>query len=202
MRVFVAVYPPPEAVEHLAAMVGGLALARPTGPGKSVRLASSERWHVTLAFSGDVPDPDDASPTPARVDATGKAIQAIEAVGAQTAPARVRIAGGGRFGRGRFTVVWAGLRGDLEGLTSLATTTRRELKRARVPFDRQPFKPHLTIARPGDRLPVDELASDIERLDAYEGPLWTIEQVCLMRSFLGPRPRYETLAAARMAATR
>jgi RNA 2',3'-cyclic 3'-phosphodiesterase len=193
VRLFAAVYPSAEAIEHLSAMVGGLELAHPRVPGQSVRLVPPERWHVTLAFLGDVPESSAG---------IGKAVGALEAAATRASPARIRIAGGGRFGRGRFTVVWVGLRGDLEALGTLAATTRKELRRARVPFDRQAFKPHLTLARPGDRLPADELASDLARLDSYEGPLWTIDRICLMRSFLGPKPRYEAVATAPLSLNR
>ncbi|MGH3738320.1 MAG: 2'-5' RNA ligase family protein, partial [Micromonosporaceae bacterium] len=48
-RLFVAVDPPRAAIEHLAAVVGGLHVAR-----AGARVAASERWHITVAFLGDV----------------------------------------------------------------------------------------------------------------------------------------------------
>jgi 2'-5' RNA ligase len=111
----------------------------------------------------------------------------------------VRVAGGGRFGRRRFTIMWAGLAGDVESLVGLATGVRRELRRARVPFDRKPFKPHLTLARPGDRLTDEELRADLAALGGYEGPEWTVDAVHLYSSQLGPRPSYERLASTPLA---
>src|SRR5439155_21265747 len=124
----------------------------------------------------------------------GGASGASEA-GGGTGPA-VRFAGGGRFGRGRFTIVWAGLGGDLDGLGDLAGVVRRRLRAAKLPYDQKPFRPHLTLARPGDRLTAEAVAADLAALRAYEGPMWTVESVRLMRSHLGPHPRYDTLLEA------
>jgi 2'-5' RNA ligase len=191
VRLFVAAYPPPDAVEDLSAVVSRLALATPPdGPGTSLRLAPPEQWHVTLAFLGDVAD-----------DAVSSAVQAVRAGTAEAArgwtdPLRLRIAGGGRFGRGRFTMVWAGLDGDVDALRGLADGVRRALRRARLPYDRKPLRPHLTLARPGDRLPADALAADLATLDAYAGPPWWPGEVNLMRSQLGPRPSYDVIDCA------
>jgi 2'-5' RNA ligase len=106
---------------------------------------------------------------------------------------QVRLAGGGRFGRGRFTLLWVGVQG--EALDQLARSVRRELKRARLPFDDKPFRPHLTVARPGDRL--DRAAVDADRaaLAGYRGPEWRAGTVELIRSHLGPKPSYDHLNA-------
>ena len=52
------------------------------------------------------------------------------------------------------------------------------------------FTPHLTLAR--CRAPVD-VREIVARLDRYQGPGWTVEEIYLIRSTLGGRPRYETL---------
>jgi 2'-5' RNA ligase len=171
VRLFVAVYPPAQARDDLLALVSGLAVAQPPQPGRSLRLAPPDEWHLTLAFLGEVPD--EAAP------AAGAAIDT--AVRTVAAP-EVRLAGGGRFGRGKFTVVWTGLRGDLTGLGDLANAIRRQLKAARLPFDPKPYRPHLTLARPADRLPAEALAADLAALRAYEGPTWAVGPVALVRS--------------------
>jgi 2'-5' RNA ligase len=181
LRLFVAAYPPPAAVAHLRELIDGLALGQPQPPGRSLRLTKPDTWHVTLAFLGEVPDK--------RAPSAVKALQATP-----LAPAKIRIAGGGKFGRGRFTTVWAALDGDVAELRELARATQRELRRVRLRYDDKPFKPHLTLARPADRLPVEALAKDLAALHAYEGPQWTVDDVRLVRSYLGPEPRYETVA--------
>ncbi|MET7399796.1 RNA 2',3'-cyclic phosphodiesterase [Dactylosporangium sp. NPDC005572] len=183
MRLFIGAYPPPDVRAHFGATVGRLAVAQPMPPGRSTRLAAPERWHMTIAFLGDVPD-----------DQADLAAEVLQQVTAE-APT-VRIAGGARFGRGRFTTLLADVREQDDGsrLAALGDTVRRALRRNRLPFDRKPLRPHVTIARPGDRIGAAELADDLAILDAYESPLWTIDELRLVRSFLGPDPAYEAVA--------
>jgi 2'-5' RNA ligase len=197
VRLFVAAYPPARVRDDFASLVARLGVGQPRERGRSVRLAPVEQWHVTLAFLGEIPD--------AKVDAARLAVDRA-AKGAE--PFTLRIAGGGIFGRGRFTVLWAGLRGAEReadpaggaGLAGLAKPVRRELKAARLPYDPKPLRPHLTVARPGDRVTADELAADLALLAAYEGPEWTIDEIRLMRSHLGPRPTYDVMHSAPLAA--
>lgn len=186
MRLFIAVYPPPPAVAHLQAVVAGLRVGQAQAAGVNARLASVETWHLTLAFIGEVDE-----------DKAGRAERAVAAAVAEHAlPAALAVAGGGVFGRGRFTILWAGIGGDTTGLLDLATGLRRALKKARVPYDRKPLRPHLTIARVGDRLPADDVSHDKHTLDAYAGPAWPVTRVALMRSELRPKPVYTQLFAA------
>jgi len=188
VRLFVAAYPSAAAREDLAGLARKLNVGQPRERGHSVRLASADHWHVTLAFIGEVPE-----------TSLDKARQAVDRAVAtwrvgETVPPTVRIAGGGTFGRGRFTTLWTDLRGDVDALTDLAAGLRRELRKAHFPRDNKQFRPHITIARPGDRLPADELAGDLALLDGYQGPKWTVDRILLMRSHLGPRPTYDVLA--------
>lgn len=194
IRLFVGVYPPEPACAHLAAMVAGLHLGRAQSVGVNVRLAPRERWHLTMAFLGDV----DPARLPDTLDALGRAVagwrEAASAGGRNGHAPRLRLAGGGRFGRGRFTIMWAGIGGDVALLGELARSVRRQLKRARLPFDDKPFRPHLTLARPSGRLTPAEVAADLAVLRAYQGPFWTVQELRLVRSHLGPNPVHEQLA--------
>ena len=89
--------------------------------------------------------------------------------------------------------------GEREALGRLSRHVRRELKRDRLPYDTKPFKPHVTVARPGDRLERAAVEADRAVLAGYRGPAWSVETVELVRSHLGPKPRYEHLAAWRLA---
>jgi RNA 2',3'-cyclic 3'-phosphodiesterase len=188
-RLFVSVDPPTDAVAHLGTVVDSLEVSRANAPGRSTRLAGRDRWHVTLAFIGDVPA--------ARV---ADAARALELAAAPAEPLRVSFAGGGTFGRSRFTVLWCGLDGDVPALRRLADDVRRQLRRARLPHDAKGFRPHLTLARPGDRVPPERLADDVARLTGYAGPTWTVEAVHLVSSVLGPNPVHTTVASARLGA--
>jgi len=190
MRLFVAVYPPEKVIAHTTAAIGELSIGRAAASGVNVRLARHDQLHVTLVFLGEVPD--------ARQDDAEAAVRAGVARWSRdrdgTGPPALRLAGGGRFGRGRFTILWLGLRGDVPALRELARDVRRELRRTRLPFDDKPFKPHLTIARPGDRVPAEAVSEDLSALAGYESPQWTAGDLVLVRSHLGPKPRYDHLA--------
>jgi 2'-5' RNA ligase len=188
MRLFVAAYPPPPVRDHLQERLAGLQISIAAARGVNTRAARPDTWHITLVFLGEVPEERAADVTVAIQRAIGRWQAAGPGV------PTLRLASGGRFGRGRYTVLWVGVAGDREPLEQLSRQVRRELKRDRLPYDDRPFKAHLTIARPGDRL--DRAAVDADRaaLAEYRGPQWALETVTLVRSHLGPRPRYDHLA--------
>jgi 2'-5' RNA ligase len=193
VRLFVAAYPPAAVCADFAVAVGALCVGQPRPPGASVRLVPPGQWHLTLAFLGDVPD----GRVPRAAQAVDRAVSAARAA-AERSPAApvIRIAGGGTFGTGRFTTLWAGLRGDVPGVSALAATLARELRAAHLPYDGRVLRPHVTVARPGDRISAGQLAGDLAVLDAYSGPVWAVDPVRLMHSRLGPRPSYETVHEA------
>lgn len=175
MRLFIAVYPPDEVADDLARLVSGLHVSTAD---VNTRLARRDTWHVTLAFLGEVPD-----------ERAPDAATALSTAVHDVAPPELRIAGGGRFGG----ILWAGVEGDLY---PLARRIRRELKRGHLAYDRKPLKPHVTIARPGDRLDRTLIAEDRAALSAYRGAAWTVRTVELMRSHLGPKPTYDRVSSA------
>ncbi|HTF09726.1 MAG TPA: RNA 2',3'-cyclic phosphodiesterase [Asanoa sp.] len=184
MRLFVAAYPPEGAVADLAAFVSGLRVGRAAAAGVNTRLARPETYHLTLAFLGDVPDERLA-------DVEAAVSRAVDRV--KPPVPEVALAGGGRFGRGAFTLMWVGVTGDLDPMRALHKVLRSSLKRARLPYDDRPWKPHLTLARPGDRVPRADVDADRAELNAYEGPRWPVRELLLMRSHLGPSPTYDRL---------
>lgn len=189
MRLFVAVYPPAAALSDLAATVDRLRIGTAAAAGASVGLTARPLWHVTLVFLGDVAD----ERVPAAAEALAGAVDRWRSGSAPTP--RLRLAGGGKFGRGRFTIMWAGLDGDVAGLRELARHVRRGMRHARFTFDdRRPLHPHLTIGRPGARLPADDIEADLAALDRYRGPWWQVEAVHLVSSRPGPKPVYQSMS--------
>ncbi len=189
-RLFVAIDPPPEALAHLGAVVDTLEVSRANAPGHSTRLTSRDSWHITVAFLGDVP-----------TDQVAAAAEAMRASASRATPLRLAFAGGGTFGRGRTAILWAGLDGDVAGLRRLGGSLRRDLRRARLPFDGKPLHPHLTVSRPGERVSPEQVAADVETLSGYVGPEWTADGMHLMVSEMqhtdtGPKPRYTSIATA------
>ncbi|MCW3843394.1 RNA 2',3'-cyclic phosphodiesterase [Micromonospora yasonensis] len=188
MRLFVAVYPPRSAVEDLTAQVTRLRVGAASAAGINVRLADPANVHLTLAFLGDVEDDRLVEVE----SALGRAAETFRS--ARDGSLRLRLGGGGSFGRGRFTVLWVDLRGDVEGLAVLARLIRLGLRRARLPHDEKPFRAHLTIARPGDRIDRAEILADRQTLHDYEGPEWPAQDLVLVRSHPGPHPTYDRLS--------
>ena len=160
-----AVRPPPSAVAHAAAAVDRV---RPLAPG--LRWVPPERWHLTLAFYGEVAD-DEVDRVVAR---TARRLDGAGELG-------LALTGAGRFG-GR--AVWLGVTGDVAALRSLAG--------ALDPGGRR-YRPHLTVARVrGDDTGT---AAVVAALSAYAGPAWTAGAVHLVRSRLGPAPAYDDVAS-------
>ncbi|MEV4689643.1 RNA 2',3'-cyclic phosphodiesterase [Micromonospora echinospora] len=187
MRLFAAIYPPAVAVVDLTARVKGLRVAS----ARHARLADPANLHLTLAFLGEVPDvrlPD--------------VEHALASAARSARSPRLCLAAGGSFGQGRSTVLWVDVRGDVEALDALARSIRGALCEAGLPCDDKPFRAHLTIARPGDRVPEADLHADRDTLNGYVGPQWSAGEVVLVRSHPGGTPRYTRVAAWALAAGR
>mgnify|MGYP004491260317 CR=1 FL=1 len=113
MRLFIALYPPDEARRHLRHALG------PAVQGRRVRLTATEKWHITLAFLGEVPEE--------RLPELRAMLAAVDVPKGR----QLRIRGGGDFRR---RVTWAGVDGDLSDLA------------AAVGYDGDSFTAHLTVA--------------------------------------------------------
>lgn len=175
-RLFVAVTPPDAARADLAAAVAPLRDV-PGAP----RWTAPERWHLTLLFLGTVPE-----------ERVAPLREALGAAVAGTPPMTLRFAGGGRFGsRRRPQVAWAGVEGDVAPLTELAGRLTRAARRLKLPVEDRPFRAHLTLGRWRPGAPAD--ADVVDRLAGYRGPDWPVTGVELLRSHLGPKPRYDAV---------
>lgn len=172
-RMFVAVVPPPEAVAHLDDF---LAVRRDAA---AFRWSDPEQWHLTLAFSADVPDRslDDLDERLARL------------AGRRT-PLDLRVAGGGAFPHpDRARVLYARLGASDEAVAALdllAAGCRAAMSKAGARVDGQRFRPHLTLGRLGRP---DNVTPWVRLLEAYEGPGWVAEEIALVASHLGEGPR-------------
>jgi 2'-5' RNA ligase len=181
-RMFVAVVPPAEVVEHLDEF---LDVRRDTG---EIRWTVAEQFHLTLAFLAEVPD--------RKVD---DLVERLERSAARRTAFQTSLVGGGAFPNvARARVIWAGLDLDETGSTELgrlATGCRAAAARAGIAVDGARFKPHLTVGRV--KQPHD-VSRWVRLLEAYSGPPWTVDEMTLVESFLGQgprgRPRHETVA--------
>ena len=174
MRLFVALRPPPEAVEDLDAFVEVRRSAA------AFRWVAPEQLHLTLAFLGDVQE--------RRLD---ELLERLERAAARRTAFEVAIAGGGAFPHpGRAKVIWAGLdcvtgEGAVE-LDRLATGARAAAVKSGIEVGGARFRAHITVARLG--VPA-EVSNWVRLLDAYRGPSWSAASIALVESHLGQGPR-------------
>lgn len=178
---FVALTPPPPALEHLEEFLSPRQEA-----GVGLRWTVPEQWHLTLAFFGDVAERhlDDL------VERLGRAA-------ARRATVELTIAGGGAFPNpGRAKVVYAGVdaAGRDEELRRMATGARAAGTRSGAGGEGGRFHPHVTLARSGRPI---EATRWIRVMEAYRGPSWPATELVLVESHLGEgprrRPRYEVV---------
>lgn len=183
MRMFVALTPSAEALEHLAEF-----WAPRTGVDPEMRWTDPEQWHLTLAFLPAVPE-----------RALDELEERLTRAATRRVPLRCRLRGGGVFPDvTRARVLWVGAE-ELDGgdhLARLAEGVRASSNKAGAMPEGGHFHPHLTVAR--FRIPQDATRW-IRVAETYEGPMWRADELHLIESFLGQgrggRPRYEVVAS-------
>lgn len=170
-RMFVAVYPPREAIDDLDDFL------EPRREAGEFRWSPADQIHLTLAFLADVPDR-------AYDDLVDRLAQDAGKRRAMTAS----IGGGGAFPTVNLAkVLWAGLEvDDRDELGRLAAGCRAAAAKAGAAPSGERFRPHLTVAR--TRRPI-EATKWVRLLDSYGGSSWPLDHVTLVASHLGERPR-------------
>ena len=185
IRAFVAVELPPEVRGALAPVVAYLEGCRIGG----LRTVDPASAHLTLKFLGNVPA--------LRVGAIEEAL--VGATALSTA-LRLRLGETGTFpARGAPRVLWVGLAGDTDGLSVLQSRIEEALRPLGFAPEGRPFRPHLTLARMGDRSTRSDRSRAADALSSapFEpGLAFTVGSVSLMRSILGREgARYVRLAS-------
>jgi 2'-5' RNA ligase len=170
VRIFLAVFPPPEV--QRAVFAAAEALKR---PGDGVSWVSAKNLHYTLRFMGEL-----------GADGAGRVKLAADEA-AQTGAAFTAALGPlGAFPNARRArVLWAGMTEGGERLSALAAALEAALRRKG--FDRadHAFTAHLTIGRVRD-----PHADWTERLAAarVEGAArFTVDRICVVESRLSPK---------------
>ncbi len=179
MRVFAAVVPPAEVVDHLDAFL------EPRRAAGDFRWTRPEQLHVTLAFMADA--------EPRRVDEyVDRLAESLDGL----PPDELALAGAVVFpnvSEGR--VLATGVTGA-DVLATASVRARNAAVACGIEVDGQRFTPHVTVARTGGRFV--EMTSWVRLLETYAGPAWPFSSVEVIASHLGegPRrsPRYESLA--------
>ncbi len=154
--------------------------------GGEFKWVRTDLMHLTLVFLG-YQDSESLSTISTALDSAASHTSAFD----------LRLGHLGGFGPPHgLTVIWAGLEAVPPQLSALHQSIAEELASRRVPFDRKPLVPHITLAR--GRRPINREASlrvsgatkqiDLPRLTAPIGSF------VLMRSHLSPKgPTYEVV---------
>jgi len=174
VRLFVAVWPDPAAVEDLD---DALAAIRRDHARQGPRWVASSRLHVTLVFLGELAE---SYVVPLEQELTDAM--------AGARPFATRIVGGGRFSN---RILWAGLAGTDDNWPELARTTRRAVRATGASVAARPWQAHITVAYGRPSMSLDKYVGPLLE---YTGPAFDVAEVWLIRSTLGPNPNYEVLS--------
>lgn len=190
MRLFAAVVPPPDALDHLERALDSVRAGLGTdahdvrGP---LRWTVPEDRHLTVAFYGEVPE-----------GYLDELTLALHRATATTPPFEVSLRGAGLFDRRTLWIGCGGQTGPLADLMAAAVDVGREVL-GRTD-DRVRSRAHLTVARvrsetrraPGrparrGEIPArqDDAGALAHALAVYQGPTWTVREVVLVASELG-----------------
>jgi len=178
-RTFLAVFPPRDVAEALAA-----ALADIAKPGEGVSWVKPGNVHYTMRFLGDLAE--------GRV---GAAKRAAAAAVAGIAPFDVRLGGVGAFPNERKArVIWLGAEAGRDELVLLAKSLEVALGRERFERADHPFAPHLTLGRVRDPLSAPAALARLQAL-AWPELAFRVDALHVVKSTLHPQgSKYETLA--------
>jgi 2'-5' RNA ligase len=202
VRLFVAVVPPTDVLEHLEAALTSVRGGQGESPGRgSLRWTLPDDRHLTLAFFGEVPD-----------GALEDLAEGLVTAAAGEPPLELALRGAGSFDR---RTLWIGCAGDTDGLARLsARCVDAGTEVLGRPRDRVRSRAHLTVARArtgsaggrprrGSALETTSAGQDpvsgfAHALAVYQGPTWTVHDIALVSSLLGAgpsgHPRHEVLA--------
>jgi 2'-5' RNA ligase len=154
---------------------------------RALRIADPEQWHITLAFYGDVTDPQ-AEELITRLDRAAERTPAFE----------IRLDRAGVFPANphRAKVLWVGVAGEVEAMSRLADRCRAAGRRTGLSMPRERFHPHLTVARA--RHGAADVDRPLARLFRYDGTVWPVTSLRLIHSTLGSTVRHETVQEFRL----
>ena len=183
-RLFAAIVPPDDVIEHLDAFLDPRRDAEP-----GFRWTPSHQLHITLAFMESVEERRIEDYVDRLADGlSGTPVPEIALAGPVTFPdagtARVLAVGVASVSESADVV-----------LERLAGRARNAAVVSGIEVDGSRFKPHATIARL--RRPT-EATNWVRLLETYVGPSWPVYEVAIVASHLGEGahngPRYETIA--------
>ncbi len=104
--------------------------------GTPLKFTKTENLHLTLKFIGDVTD-----------SQYSQMEKLLTSASYDAGTFNMNLTGCGKFGRGgELSIFWLGIEKN-PAMESLYDTIEETLRRASVPRETRPFKPHITVAR-------------------------------------------------------
>ena len=186
IRVFVAVGISGEAQEQLIGAVERIRQDIPQG----IQWANPDGMHLTLKFLGNIPS-----------SGVGPLLDCLGPVAAGHSHFPLHLAGLGMFpNRRKPRVLWAGVGGDLDALSSLQQGAEDAINALGYPPEQRPFRPHITLGRPRRSVSDAQLSRIGAAVSALTPPSpvgWLVESADVMQSELHPTgARYTVLGSA------
>jgi 2'-5' RNA ligase len=186
MRIFLAVFPPPE-VQRLAFAI--TETLRRSNDGVSwVKL---DNLHYTLRFIGEVGE-----------DGARRVGEAAQAAVAGKSSFSATLGGLGAFPNSRRArVIWASLAEGAEALVAVARALETELRKRGFERADHPFSAHLTLGRV--RFPKEDWTARLEAVPPPDAATarFDIDRICVVQSKLSPKgSTYTVREEARLAA--
>ncbi len=176
IRAFIAVHLPQEVKTYLGQLATDLAGQIPN---RAVRWVKPERMHLTIRFIGET-----------EKNLLPELGRALDISAAQSRPFSLHLEGFGCFPNcKRPSVLWAGVKGDVDAAASLKHAVDLALLRFGWETENRPFRPHLTIGRVKDsqKLAAQRWPEDVQHLAipvtsihliesrlTPDGPLYTV----------------------------
>jgi len=175
LRAFIAIELPTAITEVLVQAERALQTQCRAG----VKWVPAQNMHLTLKFLGDV-----------TLSQMPEVVAAVEHEAMATHPLHLAVATFGAFPNpSQPRVIWAGLAGDIEDLSSLAGRIDVRLRQMGFPLDTRPFAPHLTIGRVRQEVPVVDrraLGYAVAALPVAPGLEFLADSVHVVKSELRP----------------
>ena len=190
MRIFLAVFPPPETqtLAFDAAESLQRAAEREGIPAGEVAWVRRENLHYTLSFLGELNE-----------EGAARAEEAAREAAIGLAPFEVALGAPGAFPNARRArVLWLGLSAGADPLIELAVRLERALRSRGFSRDERPFSPHLTVGRVRDpRHDLTGALAGANSLASEAASRFTVRRVSVVASTLSPGgSRYEIRAEA------
>jgi 2'-5' RNA ligase len=143
--------------------------------GANLKAVNPSNIHVTMRFLGNI--------SPSMVGLIYEELKQVT-----FSAFEIELKGVGAFPTLRYPrVVWAGIRGGVDELTSIFTQLEQRLTRLGFKPETRGFSPHLTLARVRTGRHKHELVTRLRDLTEYEFGTMTVEVLRLKRSVLTPK---------------